>query len=124
MDFHCSVIYLRHLLSHKCKAEYDSEWSNRLGGLETMFANIKVIVFDLDGTLYEDTHHFDYYAKRIEEKLPKEKRQAFRNDYRAVLSGQHPLKIGRIYDTENDFILTLKDNFVENAYRWDGTKLE
>ncbi len=28
---------------------------------------IKVIIFDLDGTLYEDTHHFDYYAKRIEE---------------------------------------------------------
>lgn len=27
-------------------------------------ANIRGIIFDLDGTLYEDTEHFRYYAER------------------------------------------------------------
>jgi FMN phosphatase YigB (HAD superfamily) len=89
-----------------------------------MFNHIKVIVFDLDGTLYEDTHHFDYYASRIEEKLAKEKREQFRSDYEAVLSGQHPLKIGSIYDVERDLVLAVKDGFVKNACRWDGRELE
>ncbi|MDF0727383.1 hypothetical protein PY093_11865 [Cytobacillus sp. S13-E01] len=41
----------------------------------------RVIVFDLDGTLYEDTHHFDYYALRLQEMLPEENRVLFWNDY-------------------------------------------
>jgi FMN phosphatase YigB (HAD superfamily) len=85
--------------------------------------NIKVIVFDLDGTLYENTHHFSYYAKRIEEKLSEDKREKFRSDYEAALSGRHPLKIGSVYDTQRDLILMLRDGVVKEAYRWDGTKL-
>jgi FMN phosphatase YigB (HAD superfamily) len=88
-----------------------------------MFTNIKVIVFDLDGTLYEDTHHFAYYAKRIEERLSDDKREKFRSDYEAVLSGRHPLKIGSVYDVQRDLILMLRDGVVKEAYRWDGTKL-
>jgi FMN phosphatase YigB (HAD superfamily) len=84
---------------------------------------IKVIIFDLDGTLYEDTHHFDYYAKRIEERLSEEKRAFFRKDYQAVLSGNHPLKIGSVYDAEKDLILILKNGIAKEVYRWDGTKL-
>ncbi|MBB5323092.1 FMN phosphatase YigB (HAD superfamily) [Anoxybacillus tepidamans] len=84
---------------------------------------MKVIVFDLDGTLYEDTHHFDYYAKRIEEKLREEKRTFFRKDYEAVLFGTHPLKIGSVYDAEEDLILLLDgDGFVHSVYEWNGNK--
>ncbi|WP_027409137.1 HAD family hydrolase [Anoxybacteroides tepidamans] len=83
---------------------------------------IKVIVFDLDGTLYEDTHHFDYYAERIEKRLDKEKQALFRHDYETVLSGAHPLKIGTIYDVKHDAILTVdRNDMVVAVYNWDGT---
>jgi FMN phosphatase YigB (HAD superfamily) len=88
-----------------------------------MLTDIKVIVFDLDGTLYEDTHHFDYYAKKVEEKLSADKREVFRSDYKAALSGQHPLKIGRVYDAKTDLILTIEDGYVRKAWRWDGAIL-
>ncbi|GGJ77799.1 FMN phosphatase YigB (HAD superfamily) [Anoxybacillus voinovskiensis] len=84
---------------------------------------LKVIVFDLDGTLYEDTHHFDYYAKRIAERLEKEKQALFWQDYHAVLAGVHPLKIGSVYNAKEDVILFLdSDHYVYAVYEWDGTK--
>src|SRR6476660_4577892 len=44
---------------------------------------LKVIVCDLDGTRYEDTHHFEYYAKQLQHKLPTEKHEAFWKDYQS-----------------------------------------
>ncbi|WP_236567174.1 HAD family hydrolase [Geobacillus sp. TFV-3] len=63
-------------------------------------ADIKVIVFDLDGTLYEETSHFDYYAEQVAKRLCETDRPRFWNDYRAVLAGRHPLRIGVMYDTK------------------------
>lgn len=85
--------------------------------------NSKVLVFDLDGTLYEDTHHFDFQAQRLKEKLPKEKQPLFEKDYLAAKAGTHPLKIGRIFDVVKDFILVQIDNEVQEAYDWTGNKL-
>jgi FMN phosphatase YigB (HAD superfamily) len=86
--------------------------------------SIKVIVFDLDGTLYEDTHHFDYYAKRLQEKLPLTVQDQFVHDYRLFQEGKHALKIGRVYDVEKDLILVQLDGIVQEAYHWDGTPLK
>jgi FMN phosphatase YigB (HAD superfamily) len=84
---------------------------------------IKVIVFDLDGTLYEDTHHFEYYAKRLQSKLPFEKQARFWEDYQSANQGKHSLKIGRIYDVKRDLILVQEHNYVKEAYTWIGTPL-
>jgi FMN phosphatase YigB (HAD superfamily) len=86
--------------------------------------SIKVIVFDLDGTLYEDTHHFHYYAKRLQDKLPLMVQDKFDHDYRLFQEGKHALKIGRVYDVEKDLILVQLDGIVQEAYQWDGTPLE
>lgn len=87
------------------------------------FTRIKVIVFDLDGTLYEDTHHFEFQAARLKEKLPLEKQPLFEKDFLAVKENKHPLRIGRIYDALRDLILVYLDNHVQEAYDWDGNKL-
>lgn len=87
------------------------------------FSNIKVIVFDLDGTVYEDTHHFDYQAERLKGKLPPEKQPLFEKDYAAVEKGQHPLKIGRVFDVLKDLVLVQLDNQVMEAYDWNGNPL-
>ncbi|MED4973987.1 MULTISPECIES: haloacid dehalogenase [Geobacillus thermoleovorans group] len=49
-------------------------------------ADIKAIVFDLDGTLYEETEHFDYYAEQVAKRLREADRPRFWDDYRAVLA--------------------------------------
>lgn len=85
--------------------------------------NTKVIVFDLDGTLYEDTHHFDYYAKKLCEKLDVAKRPLFKQDYEAVLKGSHPLKMGTVFDVEKDLILNQKNGRVTQARTWEGQSL-
>lgn len=85
--------------------------------------DIKVVVFDLDGTLYEDTHHFDYYAERLKEKVASKYQADFANDYQTSIQDKHTLKIGRVYDVEKDLILVQLDNQVREAYGWDGTPL-
>jgi len=80
----------------------------------------KVIVFDLDGTLYSDTHHFDYYAERLMKKLPLDVRDSFLRDYQAARQGKHVIKIGRVYDLQHDLVLTHKDRVVTEAYEWNG----
>jgi FMN phosphatase YigB (HAD superfamily) len=85
--------------------------------------NVKAIVFDLDGTLYEETHHFEYYAAQVAKRLREEDQHHFWEDYRAVLSGRHPLRVGSVYDAGEDLILFLQNGFVSEAYRWNGEKL-
>ncbi|MBM7702199.1 HAD family hydrolase [Metabacillus iocasae] len=85
--------------------------------------DIHVIVFDLDGTLYEDTHHFDYYAIKLEQKIAPRYRTMYRQDYEHVLSGQHALRVGRIYDVKNDLILSIKNKKADRVHRWNGTRL-
>ncbi|MDQ0298138.1 putative hydrolase of the HAD superfamily [Salibacterium salarium] len=83
---------------------------------------IDAAIFDLDGTLYEDTHHFDYYAKQLEEKLPEHKRSSFRKDYNKMMRGEHPVVIGRIYDTTRDRILEVHPETyqVMKTWNWEG----
>ncbi|MGE8204866.1 HAD family hydrolase [Heyndrickxia sp. NPDC080065] len=85
--------------------------------------DIKIIVFDLDGTLYEDVHHFDYYAKKLCEKLDSKYRVSFNQEYQNVLKGLHPLKFGSVYDVQNDLILTHKNGHVTHAFTWEGEPL-
>ncbi|MGV3487158.1 MAG: HAD family hydrolase [Tuberibacillus sp.] len=88
-----------------------------------MYTNIKVMVFDLDGTLYSDTQHFDYYAERLKEKLPRDFRDSFMNDYRMAREGKHVIKIGRVYDVLQDLVLIHKDRVVIEALEWNGYKI-
>lgn len=88
-----------------------------------MLQDIKVIIFDLDGTVYQDTHHFKYYAQRLCEKLPQEVHEAFWHDYDAAVGGTHALQIGTIYDVKEDLILKQKDNEVVAGLTWDGNEV-
>jgi FMN phosphatase YigB (HAD superfamily) len=84
---------------------------------------IKAIVFDLDGTLYEDTHHFRRYAEIIKNRLAPEVQESFMLDYDKAVAGTHTLKIGRIYDAKKDFILIHDNKKVSEGFTWDGTPL-
>lgn len=82
----------------------------------------KLVIFDLDGTLYEGTDHFDYYAERLHMDVPEENKQAFIDDYHNMKQGKHSVAIGKAYDVDRDVVLTL-DPLTLNVVKvedWDG----
>ncbi|MFD2705718.1 HAD family hydrolase [Salibacterium lacus] len=83
---------------------------------------IRIAVFDLDGTLYEDTTHFRYYAERLAEKLPADKQPLFWHDYSDMLEGNHPVAVGRVYDAANDRVLEVDPASyrVTKVWNWEG----
>lgn len=84
-------------------------------------ANIRGIIFDLDGTLYEDTEHFRYYAERLAKRLPSKRRKEYWLDVQAIWDGQHVLRLGRVFDRMRDLVLeTTPDGKVLKAWTWQG----
>lgn len=93
--------------------------------MRNVFKEAQLIIFDLDGTLYEDTSMFNHYAHELMLELDEDKKTAFRNEYQKILTGEHILSIGKVYDVERDLVLgvnpiTLK---VKEAWTWEGEKL-
>jgi FMN phosphatase YigB (HAD superfamily) len=67
----------------------------------------KLLIFDLDGTLYEDTDHFDYYCRLMQQRVADDKKQAFWDTYESMKKGNHPVAIGKVYDIQNDVSVTV-----------------
>ncbi|MFD1356459.1 HAD family hydrolase [Fictibacillus halophilus] len=67
----------------------------------------KLLIFDLDGTLYEDTDHFDYYCRLMQQRVAEDKRQAFWDTYENMKKGTHPVGIGKVYDIKHDTSVTV-----------------
>jgi FMN phosphatase YigB (HAD superfamily) len=89
-----------------------------------LLQDIRVIVYDLDGTLYEDTSHFDQYARLLAEELPADRRQAYLREYEAACRGDHrALRIGTWYHAAHDLVLHVHSGRIGRAVRWDGTEL-
>jgi FMN phosphatase YigB (HAD superfamily) len=88
------------------------------------YEDYTLYIFDLDGTLYEDTEHFDYYAKMLMQELPNEKHEDYSKEYEQMKKGNHIVKIGSAYDVHKDCILTLDPLSlnVTEVHNWDGTK--
>ncbi len=82
----------------------------------------KVLIFDLDGTLYEDTAHFDLFAEKLQKLVPHDQQENFQQDFQKVKNGTHPLAIGKVYDAQEDLIWTW-DPFIETLTMpetWSG----
>ncbi|MDY7223519.1 HAD family hydrolase [Halalkalibacterium halodurans] len=83
----------------------------------------KLVIFDLDGTLYEGTDHFDYYANHLKQNVPQSQQLDFWRDYTAMKDGHHPVQIGKGYDVKRDYILTIDPMTisVQSVQTWDGS---
>lgn len=94
--------------------------------VHSVFSNAKLLIFDLDGTLYEGTNHFDTYAKFISDHLSTKQKEQYDVIFHQVKNGIHPLKIGKVYDGINDLIWTW-DPFTEKlveARNWNNDRVE
>ncbi|MDV2684941.1 HAD family hydrolase [Alkalihalophilus lindianensis] len=90
-----------------------------------MFKQYKLVIFDLDGTLYEGTDHFDYYAEHLKKKVIVHKQLDFQRDYEQMKAGNHSVMIGKAYDIKEDLILTIDPMTlsVTEASKWNGETL-
>lgn len=93
--------------------------------MHALFSEVRLILFDLDGTLYEDTHHFDLYARLIQEGLPPGVQASFWHDYQRVKEGVHPaLRVGTLYHVARDLVLHVRAGHVSRALTWEGRELD
>ncbi len=92
--------------------------------MKRYYPDCKLIIFDLDGTLYEDTDHFDHYASLLQERVAPEHQEDFMDDYIAMKRGEHTVSIGKAYDAVQDSVLTLDPLTlkVTHVQTWDGTE--
>ncbi len=91
--------------------------------MKSFLEEAKLVIFDLDGTLYEDTDHFDYYAGLLKQELKDEGEQRrFQEDYEAMKAGNHIVTIGKAYDVEKDYVLTLDPMTLQvtEVHNWQG----
>jgi FMN phosphatase YigB (HAD superfamily) len=85
-----------------------------------------LLIFDLDGTLYEDTAHFDYYASQLIQHVSEDQQEEFKREYEAIKEGNHVVSIGKAYDVKRDNVLTLDPMTLDvtEVHSWDGQLLK
>ncbi|MFV8828800.1 HAD family hydrolase [Alkalihalobacterium sp. APHAB7] len=91
--------------------------------MEHIFMDSQLIIFDLDGTLYEGTEHFDYYARHLMNKLANDVQDNFYQEYEQAKAGDHVVQIGKAYDVNRDVLLSIDPLklTVTKVEEWDGT---
>lgn len=79
------------------------------------------IIFDLDGTLYEDAAIFDIYAQQMSSFLPAERRERFLADWNEAKAGRGVAAIGLGYDRTTDRLFHFADNRITAWLDWEGS---
>ncbi|GAA0498031.1 hypothetical protein GCM10008986_26350 [Salinibacillus aidingensis] len=93
--------------------------------LNSFIEKTDVIIFDLDGTLYEGDQHFALMVENLKQRLPEKHHKAFDELYQKSLAGDHALTIGKVYDVQEDVIWTWDPFTTEltNAQNWDNEQV-
>lgn len=79
-----------------------------------------MIIFDLDGTLYEDRALYDRYTEELARFLPEARRQQLRDDWEAAKRGDTPARIGLGYDDERNQLFRYAHGRITAYIDWDG----
>jgi FMN phosphatase YigB (HAD superfamily) len=91
------------------------------GGL-AWIDDVKVALFDLDGTLYQALGLVDEFARAMARMCSRGSEPELRAEVGKVLAGQQTLQMGCFYDVETDSVLFVKDDLSVRAYSWDGVE--
>ncbi|TYP73224.1 HAD family hydrolase [Paenibacillus methanolicus] len=87
-------------------------------------SDLKVIIFDMDGTLYQDHTFMERYIRYLLEGTEAEPHtESAVSLGLAILSGQHPVQCGYFYDEAQDLVLVREADRFVHALNWDGAVL-
>ncbi|MDM5336911.1 HAD family hydrolase [Fictibacillus enclensis] len=94
--------------------------------MRDLIENSELLIFDLDGTLYEDTDHFDYYCRLLQQRADRGIQEEFYGAYEKMKKGLHPVAVGKVYDLKLDMALTVDPLTLQvtAAHHWDGSPME
>lgn len=88
-----------------------------------MTARFETIIFDLDGTLYDEERIYDYYAEELATRLPREQRDSFVRTWGEVKTGRGPRLMGLGYDVARDLLFTHAGGRPIGYVTWEGTEV-
>lgn len=87
---------------------------------------VKALIFDLDDTLYfiPSGAQFSRYGEHLSQFLPESQKETYLKELKRSAEKESPLKVGRAYDPETNWILEFDDHWgIQNAYELNGAQI-
>lgn len=81
---------------------------------------ISTVLFDLDGTLYEDPAVYDRYAQEMGAFLPAESRRRYLEHWDRAKAGRDAARVGMGYDAERDLLFRYARDRITSQIDWRG----
>ncbi|MEH7123678.1 HAD family hydrolase [Bacillus sp. JJ1773] len=86
---------------------------------------VKAVIFDLDGTLYQDYTFLGRYIQHmLKEQLQKSDLEQVIKEAYSILEGSHPIRIGYYYNRENQKVYAHENLNPTACFSWDGEEYE
>lgn len=83
--------------------------------------NIKVVIFDMDGTLYQDYTFLGRYVEHLlKDALPQETIDSKVREAYAILEGDHTARLGYFYDAVNQTVVAHENRQLTRSFHWNG----
>ncbi|CAM4397065.1 HAD hydrolase-like protein [Paenibacillus alkaliterrae] len=92
---------------------------------ENWLSAVKVIIFDMDGTLYQEDTYLERYIRYLLEGTEHEgETEAVVSAGRAILTGEHPFQFGHFYHTQDNVALVRHEESFVQGFTWEGTAID
>jgi FMN phosphatase YigB (HAD superfamily) len=85
-------------------------------------SRISTVLFDLDGTLYEDPAVYDRYAAELASNLSAEERERYLDEWGRARTGNAVARVGMGYDIERDLLFRYAAGRIISQVGWDGVE--
>lgn len=86
-------------------------------------AQFTTIIFDLDGTLYEDRRVYDRYIQELARFVVPDTRNSFLAEWRQVRTGTGKARVGMGYDTARDCLFRFENGRITASIDWRGNEM-
>jgi len=87
---------------------------------ERVAVAVDTVIWDLDGTLYEDRRVYDHYASELARFVPADRRPHYRDDWASARDGHGVVRPGLGYDETRDRLFRYAGARIVSSSAWDG----
>lgn len=91
---------------------------------DNWLGKIKVVIFDMDGTLYQEDTFMERYIRYLLEGTEHEAdTEAAISMGKAIRSGEHFFGLGHFYHLKDDLLVVRLEDGLARGYAWDGSSV-
>lgn len=88
--------------------------------MTSSLSHVEIVLFDLDGTLYEDVDIYDRYADHLADFIAPDQRDQFLAEWQAAKEGRSRARIGLGYDLHSDRLYEHQGGRITRVVPWEG----